>query len=378
MNILNLSKLKELPVPLAPLPEQRRIVEKLEELFSRLDAGAATLRQTQAQLKRYRQSVLHAAVTGELTRAWRAACSTQSQESGEALLKRIRQERRAQWETAQVAKRGGQISLNDTWKSKYEEPAAPNTNELPELPEGWAWASIGQIADIKGGKRLPADHEYAEAVTDYPYLRVTDFENGSIRQSKLKYLLPETAKLISRYTISSSDVYISIAGSIGVTGTVPQSLDGANLTENAAKICNLLFVPPKYIHFFFSSSLGSNQTADSTVSTTQPKLALFRIEQIAIPLPPLLEQAEIVAEVERRLSVLDNLERTLSAELIRAERLRQSILHRAFAGQLVLQDPTDETAAALLARLQAAPASGHTAKAKRGRQPKATQTTLAL
>jgi type I restriction enzyme S subunit len=373
---INTSQLKQTLIPLAPLPEQRRIVAKLEELFSRLDAGVAAVRRAQALLKRYRQSVLHAAVTGELTRVWREAHPAPA-ETGSALLARIRSERRAQWEAAQVAKRGGQLPLNDAWKKKYEEPAAPDTSELPELPAGWAWARIGHLADIKGGKRLPAGHDYADEETAYPYLRVTDFEQGTIRQSKLKYLSPETAALISRYTISSADVYISIAGSIGVTGTVPENLSGANLTENAAKMCNIPFMPVKYIHYFFSSSLGSNQTADSTVSTTQPKLALFRIEQIAIPLPPLAEQAEIVAEVERRLTVLDALGQTLADELKRAERLRQSLLHRAFTGCLVPQDATDEPAA-LLARLRAVAAGPTKAKAGRGRKVNIQQATLEL
>lgn len=147
-----------LPFPLPPLPEQRRIVAKLEELFSRLDAGVAAVRRTQALLKRYRQSVLHAAVTGELTRAWREAHPTPP-ETGEALLTRIRAERRAQWEAAQVAKRGGQLPLNDAWKKKYEEPAAPDTSELPELPElpaGWVWATSEQLcSSVASGVSFP-------------------------------------------------------------------------------------------------------------------------------------------------------------------------------------------------------------------------------
>ncbi|OGX89471.1 hypothetical protein BEN47_19680 [Hymenobacter lapidarius] len=103
---LSSRSISEIPLPLPPLPEQRRIVAKLEELFSRLDAGVAAVRRSQALLKRYRQSVLHAAVTGELTRAWREAHPAPT-ETGEALLTRIRAERRAQWEAAQVTKRGG-------------------------------------------------------------------------------------------------------------------------------------------------------------------------------------------------------------------------------------------------------------------------------
>ena len=124
---------------------------KLEELFSKLDAGVAAMRRTQALLKRYRQSVLHAAVTGELTRAWREAHPTAPAVTGAALLQHIRAERRAQWEAAQVAKRGGQLPLGDGWKSRYVEPEAVDAAGLPELPEGWAWARLAQVADVGTG-----------------------------------------------------------------------------------------------------------------------------------------------------------------------------------------------------------------------------------
>jgi type I restriction enzyme S subunit len=311
-------QLADFPIVLAPLAQQKRIVAEIEKQFSRLDEAVANLKRVKANLKRYKAAVLKAAVEGRLveTEAERARREGRSYETGAQLLQRILETRRSQWQG----------------KGKYKEPVAPDTTDLPELPEGWVWTTVGQLGVIKGGKRLPAGHVYAEEKTPYPYIRVTDFENYGVRTSELQYLKEETQKEIARYTISSDDIYISIAGSIGLVGQVPEQLSGANLTENAAKITGLEHVVPMYLVYWLSSSRGISHISDSTIATTQAKLALFRIEQIPVPLPSLSEQHRIVAEVDRRLSLLRETEAQVEANLQRAERLRQSILSRAFSG----------------------------------------------
>jgi type I restriction enzyme S subunit len=102
--------------------------------------------------------------------------------------------------------------------------------------EDWQYAALGHVAQVKGGKRLPKGEKFAETVTSFPYIRVTDFSNFSIDTSDLRYLTPEIQATIQRYTINRNDVYVSIAGSIGITGMIPAQLNGANLTENAAKL----------------------------------------------------------------------------------------------------------------------------------------------
>src|SRR5690606_20632538 len=200
-------------IPVAPLNEQRRIVEKIETLFARLDKGEEALRDVQKLLARYRQSVLKAAVTGQLTADWRAE-NAHRLEHGRDLLARILQTRRETWQG----------------RGKYKEPAAPYTTGLPELPEGRVWATVGTFGDVKGGKRLPRGHSYSDVETKHPYLRVTDFDNYGVDQTNLKFIKEDTAAEISRYTISDQDTYISIAGTIGVVGVVPRELSGANLT----------------------------------------------------------------------------------------------------------------------------------------------------
>ena len=181
--------------------------------------------------------------------------------------------------------------------------------EIGRIPKEWEVVKISNIADVKGGKRLPKGHNLADFRTPYPYIRVVDFKNMSIDLANVKFLLPETYKAIERYTISSNDVYISIAGSVGLAGLIPVELDGANLTENAAKLCNLRRVVKDFLAYVLNSLLVQKQIHGFVGKAQQPKLALFRIEKIKIPLPPLPEQqkiAEILSTVDKRLELLRN------------------------------------------------------------------------
>jgi len=149
--------------------------------------------------------------------------------------------------------------------------------------------------------------ELVKTKTAHPYIRVVDFKNMSVDKSNLLYLNSETYKLIKNYTISSNDIYISIAGSVGIAGIIPQELNGANLTENAAKLCNLNKVKKEFLAYILNSPIGQNQIFSFVGKAQQPKLALFRIKKIKIPLPPLPEQqkiAEILSTVDERLELL--------------------------------------------------------------------------
>jgi type I restriction enzyme S subunit len=144
--ILNKSKFETLSIPLPPLAEQHRIVAKIEELFTQLDAGVELLKKVKAKLKRYRQAVLKAAVEGNLTKEWRTAHQGEL-EPASVLLERILKQRRQKWEAEQLAKMQaqGKTPKDDTWKLKYKEPVAPDTSDLPDLPDGWCWATLPHI-----------------------------------------------------------------------------------------------------------------------------------------------------------------------------------------------------------------------------------------
>jgi len=179
--------------------------------------------------------------------------------------------------------------------------------EIGKIPSKWRVVRISDIADVKGGKRLPKSHSLVDYKTSYPYIRIIDFRDMYVKIKNLKYLLPETQEVIKQYTISSNDVYISIAGSLGLVGLIPIELNGANLTENAAKLCNLKGVDKKYLVYILNSSLVVKQIYSFTGKAQQPKLALFRIKKIKIPLPTIPEQnkiAEVLSTVDERIQLL--------------------------------------------------------------------------
>ena len=144
---------------------------------------------------------------------------------------------------------------------------------------------IHQIAQVFGGKRLPMGYDFSPEKTEHPYIRVIDFKDSSINQIALKYISNETSKKIKKYIITKEDIYISIAGTVGRVGIIPAELDGANLTENAARIVlkEKSDLVRDYIMYFLNSEAGRRQIISATVTTTQPKLALNKIEQFFIP-----------------------------------------------------------------------------------------------
>jgi type I restriction enzyme S subunit len=158
----------------------------------------------------------------------------------------------------------------------------------------WRNRKIGEVAKVKGGKRLPKGMSVLDEPTDHPYLRVVDFGDSGIDRSNIKYLGEEAFEAVKRYTIDSSNIYISIAGTIGRVGVVPNDLSGSNLTENAAKITEISSdVDHRYLMYYLRSPLGRGAILNRTGGTSQPKLALCRIEEIDFPCPPIQIQQQI-------------------------------------------------------------------------------------
>jgi type I restriction enzyme S subunit len=195
--------------------------------------------------------------------------------------------------------------------------------EIGEVPAEWEVVSVGQVAKVKGGKRMPKGRPFATHVTPFPYIRVTDFQDSTVRLDELKYVLPEDQLSIRPYTIFSDDLYISIAGTLGVVGEVPKELDGAQLTENAAKITeiDLAKADRTFLMYALQSPVSAEQVGRlKGVGSGVPKLALFRIESILVALPPLDEQRlvartlqELIFRSRSEQQVLDSLMRVKSA-----------------------------------------------------------------
>lgn len=169
-------------------------------------------------------------------------------------------------------------------------------------PQDWDTQAIVEIAKVKGGKRLPSGHQFTGFPTPYPYIRVVDFGKNSVNLDDLEYLSEETQKAISRYIISTDDIYISIAGTIGIVGVIPEELNGANLTENAAKITEIdKSIDRNFLMYYLDSEISKGQINKLVGITTQPKLALERIEKIEVIKPPKPEQ-KIISSI---LSTID-------------------------------------------------------------------------
>ena len=347
---VNATKLKKIILPIAPLPEQRRIVAKIEELFTKLDAGIKELHKAQSQLKRYRQSVLKAAFEGKLTEAWRAKHQDDI-EPASVLLERILKERREKWEAEQLEqmKAKGKRPKDDKWKAKYKEPIATDTSELPELPNGWVWTTLSQIGELNRGKskNRPRNAPFLYGGR-YPFIQTGDIRhaNGLIRHYNLTY--SEEGLKQSRLWPTGT-LCITIAANIADTAILgfdacfPDSVVGF-LPERGQ--CNIYFV-----EFFFRTAKEALERY--APATAQKNINLAILKDLAIPFPPLAEQNLIAQEINRYLSVADEVERTITVELKRAEQLRQSILKKAFSGRLVPQDPNDEPASVLLERIKA-------------------------
>jgi restriction endonuclease S subunit len=173
--------------------------------------------------------------------------------------------------------------------------------------EEWEMVKLGEVCEVKGGKRLPKGELFANEVTPFPYIRVSDFMNGNINIQNLKYISEEIHEAIKNYTISSDNVYISIAGTIGLFGLIPEQLDGTNLTENAAK---LVFDNKKINKYFLSYIGNSKQVQKQIISLTYsvgvPKLALERIRKIRIPLPSKEIQDNIVEKILKEKLIIES------------------------------------------------------------------------
>lgn len=215
-------------------------------------------------------------------------------------------------------------------RPSYEEaPELYQETELGWVPQDWDIKAIGEFSEIKGGKRLPAGEPFANEVTPYPYLRVTDMVDGWIDDSKLEYVSSEIETIISRYKIYESDIYVTIAGTLGLFGRIPSHLNGAQLTENAARITS--FDTSKYNPDYLCSYLRSDKLIPQLykaigVGAGVPKLALYQIEQFNIPVPSFKEQEELVKRIASSTELIEKEKKYLNKYKLIKKGLMQDLL----------------------------------------------------
>ena len=360
---IRLEALHGLPLMVAPAAEQTRIVEKLEELLSDLDAGVAELKAAQKKLMQYRQSLLKAAVEGALTADWRAARSLANEEAetGAQLLARILTERRSRWGTRQLAKfqAQGKPPPKD-WQAKYPEPVAPDSAGLPELPLGWVWASVEQVASDERYSLAIGPFGSNLKVPDYreegvPLVFVRNIRSGNYGGVHTKYVTPDKAYELGAHSIAAGDVLITKMGEPpGDADVYPDSEPPAVITADCIKVrCWSGLMLPHFLKSVINSYIGQRQIEPMTQGVAQKKVSLGRFSNLAVPVPSSAEQVEIMKMV----AAADNdaliLEIAIAHGLKQSAAQRKNILQAAFSGQLVPQDPADEPASVLLARIRA-------------------------
>ena len=334
-----------IPFALAPLREQRRIVAEIETQFTRLDAAETALKRVEANLKRYRASVLKAACEGRLvpTEAELAEAEGRDYEHAERLLERILVERRVRWES-QEKRRG-----------KYKEPATPDISDLPKLPDGWAWATIAQIGEIGEqtvltgpfGTNLKKEDFTSEGI---PVVTIGCLTEAGLNLDKAAFVSVEKASELNRYGLRLGDLLFSRMATVGRAGIVGQEADGClfNYHIMRLRLDRDTLLPQFYIAYVRGSPQVSHYVNEVNHGATRDGINTIQLLEMPVSIPPLSEQFRIVAEVESRLSIIQQAVATVEASLKRVGRLRQSILKQAFCGQLVPQDPDDEPASVLI------------------------------
>jgi type I restriction enzyme S subunit len=342
---------------LPPLNEQGRVVGEIEKQVSRLDAATDALKRVQANLKRYRASVLKAACEGRLvpTEAEVARKVRREYEPADQLLERILRERRARWEADTLARMiaSGKPPKDDGWKQKYKQPAAPDTKGLPDIPSGWTVASLEQLTSesrpICYGILMPKEN-VREGVL---FVKVKDMKGDRIDLQSLHRTTKEIASAFHRASLRTGDVLLAIRGTYGRVAEVPAELDGGNITQDTVRLDVSPFVSRKFLMTSLRSPDCQNYFKRVARGVAVKGVNVGDVRTCPILLPPSAEQDVIAPAVDRQLSLIDRLEVEVTTGLRKGTNLRTATLRSAFSGVLVAQDPTDEPASFLLERIRA-------------------------
>ena len=365
---VNLTIVRELLLLLPPLPEQRAIVSKIEQLFSELDAGITSLKKAQEQLKVYRQAVLKKAFEGELTKAWRK--KQRNLPTAKQLLEQIKTERENHY-TQQLTDWKQAVKNWEENGKEGKKPAKPKKlkeveplseeelKELPELPDGWVWEKLQKISLLV----TDGDHNPPKRTLDgIPHLTAKNISNYKVNFFNCTYISSEDYEVTKkRYTPTGGDIIVTCVGTLGRTAIVPSGVEFSADRNLAAIRLTAKGINIQLLHFYLNTSSAQQIMNTSSGSTAQPHLYLSDIREMTLPIPSQKEQTQIVQEIESRLSVCDQVEENIQEGLAKAEALRQSILKKAFEGKLLTEaelatcknEKDWEPAGALLERIQA-------------------------
>jgi len=305
--------LKQFKLPVPPLPEQRRVVAKLEKLLGKLDACQKRLEKIPLILKRFRQSVLAAACSGRLTEDWREANKVEG---------------------------GGTVAEIEI------------SEEFPDAPHSWDWKLLNSLCDESKGITYGVIKLGAEFVSGVPYLRTSDIKPLKIENDHVKRISPQISSNYARTVLKGSEVLVSVRGTLGGVAVVPKEMRGWNISREVAMVPVLKCHNPEFVAFWIASAPSQRWLTGVVkgVAYTGINLEDLRLLPVALPSPE--EQKEIVSRVKSLLTTADQIEVRYQKAKAHVDKLTQSILAKAFRGELVPQDPTDEPADVLLERIR--------------------------
>lgn len=329
-------KFEATELPLPPLAEQVRIADKLDALLARVEAGRERLERVPKLLKRFRQSVLSAAVSGELTREWRESQTFTDVISRE----NIEEERKKIWNSKNLQQR----------KSIYKSPLRANSEGNNDLPECWKIYSVDELTEFvtDGEHATPKRTEKGVLL-----LSARNVMNGFLRLDNVDFISEETYADLSRRVLpQGGDVLLSCSGTVGRSCVAPDGLR-FSLVRSVA-IMRPIFGLGSWLSYVFQSPQLQALMSDRKTETAQANLFQGKIKVLPIPFPPLSEQSEIIRRIEALLAIADRIEAKYAAALSSFDRLTPALLAKAFRGELVPQDPNDEPASVLLERIRAA------------------------
>lgn len=389
---LNQARMSSIPIPLAPKNEQHRIVDAIESYFTRLDAAEAALRRAQAKLAQYKTALLKAACEGRLvpTEVELARQEGRSYEPADRLLARILKERRAKWEAeewarlverakqraaAETGKAAAQehgealatgwldlpeaayakyLPKGDTWKDKYQEPVAPDVEGLPELPDGWCWATMDALTECVSG--VAKGRNLKERLTEVvPYLRVANVQQGQLDLTDIKKIVATSAE-IEQYRLMSGDLLMTEGGDRDKLGRaaiwreqIPVCIHQNHIFRARPYLSNLR---SDWLMYVANSEHGRNYFMSKAKQTTNlASINLTQLRSFPVPVPPLAEMTRLIDELQLRFSVIEEVGNELTATLMKSSQFRKAILRDAYSGKLVTQDLSEEPARLLLERI---------------------------
>ena len=362
------AKAKKLPIPIAPYEQQKRIIAKIEELFSHIEAGINALNKSKKLLKQYRQSVLKAAVTGELTKQWREENQDKLEPASE-LLEQILIERREKWEAQQLEQfeAKGKVPKGNKWKTKYKEPALPETEALPEIPNSWRWVELQHVFSVI----TDGDHQAPpKADIGIPFLVIGDVNKGIVTFGDKRFV-PRSyyEELAEIRRPRKGDLLYTVVGSFGIPVKVETDQEFC-VQRHIAILKPSEMMSVNFLYHILSSGFIYKQASDVSTGTAQKTVPLGGLRELKLPLPSYKEQLALQAILENKLDAISKLETESTNKILMAEKTKQSILASAFSGKLVSNRQSDGSAIEILEKINNEQTHTKSTKPKKQRKAK--------